>query len=782
MRIPNKLVINNLIKNKKQTFTTLISISLACILLFSIGIAFSTFKNNNIKESIAYRGTYHVQFNDIAYKDNYEYLNNDSNIKDIKVFQNHSSIFTNESDEHITLITTPEDLTPYFHLLAGNIPKHDKEIIISSNTASNYQLQIGERIDEFTITGIYNTTILYDKTIKNRFVAYGRYPINPTNEHTTFYVTYKNISESYNLIQENAIMLGIDNHKDPLGSHNHISPNTAILKAYGVTDDDLARIRSELILAVILYVLSLFCILIIYNSFSISLSERKSSFGALRSIGASINHIRILVIKEITILGLISIPASFLLSYSLIYLGVNFINSMIKTSIEVYIYPSFLLLSLLFVLFTIIISAITPARAASKVSPIAALTKQNNMRVKKSKEHYPFIKRVFGTEGEVAYKNIKRNGKKYTSTIISLSISVILFIITSTFINYIISTNEYERDYNYDISIYMTDHEDIINRIKSIKAYQELVLMNSSIRSVSSDNFLTDSTMVNIISLDDKSLREYKHELNITTDEAILYNPSSNNQYINNQSIKICREFSNLDTCFYEFNNLTITDKTYKDLFLMPTIILSERVYNQIYEEYLSANKNNSTDSVVIYINSKKYQKFDNEMQTIIRNYPNVEISYSNTALENHEKIVQYTTMCVIIYSVLGFITIISLTGMLSAINANLNIRETEMSILRSIGFSKKRLARMLKLESVFILVKTLLISIPVSSILILLLRYASSLQSDPTVRVKLIEFPWIYIGISIIITIIITFIATSFIGKKIRKKNIIDSIRSTSV
>ena len=126
MRIPNKLVINNLIKNKKQTFTTLISISLACILLFSIGIAFSTFKNNNIIESIAYSGTHHVQFNDIAYKDNYEYLNNDSNIKEIKVFQNYGSIFTNENDEHITLITTLEDLAPYFHLLAGDIPKHDK--------------------------------------------------------------------------------------------------------------------------------------------------------------------------------------------------------------------------------------------------------------------------------------------------------------------------------------------------------------------------------------------------------------------------------------------------------------------------------------------------------------------------------------------------------------------------------------------------------------------------------------------------------------------------------
>ena len=87
----------------------------------------------------------------------------------------------------------------------------------------------------------------------------------------------------------------------------------------------------------------------------------------------------------------------------------------------------------------IIISAYLPALAASKISPIKAIRLNDDIKIKSKKLKTPYlVNKLFGVYGDFAYKSMKRNKKKYRITIISLFISVVLFIMFSSYIYYII--------------------------------------------------------------------------------------------------------------------------------------------------------------------------------------------------------------------------------------------------------------------------------------------------------------------------------------------------------
>ena len=151
--------------------------------------------------------------------------------------------------------------------------------------------------------------------------------------------------------------------------------------------------------------------------------------------------------------------------------------------------------------------------------------------------------------------------------------------------------------------------------------------------------------------------------------------------------------------------------------------------------------------------------------------------NYYNYPLENHEENVTISTISLVINIVMTFIVIISLTSIINTINTNLLLRETEFSVLRSIGLSKKGLNKMLLFESIFLCIKTLLLGIPSATFFVGLLMYFSFILTK-----DLLEFPVPAYLIAFIGIIIIIFIMNVFSNNKIKNNNIIDSIRKNSI
>ncbi len=819
----NRIVFRNLKVNKKRTRATLIGIILSCILLFSVSLIVSTIKQNRIEEARRSYGEHHVVFEDVPYKKSFDIFKNDEKVQSFLVTQSVDSIFFSKLDyeESVDMVirSADFDLSEYLKLLNGDYPKTDGELLIPQSLSQKGNITIGDTIGNYIVTGIYGESVLgKDYISKNRDyiyrpISYIKKPIDDYNKTSSFYIKYKSPMKAYSNILEEALSIGVEYELNSLKEFNNVFPNTVLLSAHGVQENPALQLKTYLFLAILLYVLSLFCILIIYNSFSISLTERKKEFGILRSIGASKNQILSLVAKEVVLLGLISIPIAFMFSYIFIKCGIIFVNHFLKLNVNLFIDIFYVTISLFFIIFMIVVSAITPARKASQVSPLEAVKNAKYYRIKMGKENYPFIRKIFGIEGELAYKNIKRNGKKFSSTVLSLSISILLFITVSTFINYFFINLDDNIDRQFDISIYLYDNdlvdsEKFIERLENSKYIDDMVISKKGLFMINDNGhakneyFSKSGKTINIVGMDNKSFRKYSDLLHIKDDKIILYNMyelydengnmiSSGEAYDDNPVLDIC-EYANKQSCYLKLDNIHTTKENYLSMFNSPSIIVDNDTFEKYIDEYFKFHpgdfQSNKTyeeylkTSIDIDINSKKYELFDKEMESLLNIFTNMKISYSNGALENHEVIVQLLIIKFIFYVVLLFIAIISITGMLNSINTNLSLRSIEFSVLRSIGLESIGLDKMIRLESMFLVLKTGLISVSVSLVTIIAIRYVSSIQTIPGVSQTLIPIPWKYIIISVVGVLFIILIATKFSISKIKGKNIIDSIKKESI
>ena len=559
------------------------------------------------------------------------------------------------------------------------------------------------------------------------------------------------------------------------------------------------------IFATILVVVSVFCVLIVRNSFTISLTERKKQFGALRSIGASKKQIFKMVMIEAGMLSIIAIPLGILLSLALVS-GIIFIFNNLMSSqnvaYQLYLYPEFIIISLIFIVITIFASAAIPALKASKVSPMEAIRLNNVYKIKKSKENYPLIKKIFGSHGEIAYKNMKRNRKVFTSSVISLCIAIVLFLSFATLIDYVLVNSKVDFENKYDIVIYVHE-EDIIDKIENISAIDEIHYSINDWMQFQYNDFFTDEYLKNnemeetvtfmLIGLDPKSYSDYLNNLGINdTYNGILVNKIDNyNIFKGDSNIELnlitTDTIYNYETGSYE-NIISPSFMTLDNLYLaesypyssLPTITLIVNLDK--YEEIMNASsKENSFIQYEIDINAKDYKSFDNEMNKIIEENPNVEIDYTNYEIINYNYKMEAIAVSFIFYSILAFIAIISITTVFSSISTNIGIREKEFSVLRSIGLSKKGLNKMLILEGIFLALRVIFWSLLVSIIIIWFIREALKMLSILDKNV-IIPYPIGYIIGTIVVVLLLITLVTIYSINKIKKKNIVDSIKNENI
>ena len=220
------------------------------------------------------------------------------------------------------------------------------------------------------------------------------------------------------------------------------STNDSLLEYYGVTQYTNYNTMITLICVVLAAIIMVGSVSLIYNAFSISVSERTKQFGLLSSVGATRKQIRGAVFTEAVLLSGIGIPLGILSGYVGIAITLNILSGRINTLLStsggtIFLEPKFSWLAAVIAaaiaLFTVLISAAIPAGRATKISPIDAIRQKNDYSVPKktirvSKAAY----KLFGLPGVLSRKYYKVSKKKYRATVISLVISIILFICASS--------------------------------------------------------------------------------------------------------------------------------------------------------------------------------------------------------------------------------------------------------------------------------------------------------------------------------------------------------------
>ncbi len=480
MKILNKLTQKHLLLNKKRTIVTIIGILLSTALMCGIGLLVSSFREYSIKEVISSSGDYFAAIKNFPVEKLEEIKKNEkiSNYY-MKAITSYFPVREATEDRYGTyakMMKADQNYLDTLLLKEGTYPTKANELILTENSAQALKIKVGDTIslpigslyteeEPFKDTGYipYDVTFQEENTIEYKVVGilqknqllyekwydqgYG-FTIHNTEGPTTLYIKTQKAKDIFNVTKQ---IEGID---DSIST----SYNNSLLSYYGVSKYSNVMSTMTKVIAIILGLISVGCIIVIYNSFAISVMERKKQFGLFSSIGATKGQLRYTVFYEALLVGtigiLLGILSSFLGIGVVLYIINHLIGDLFEASLELSVYPIFLFIPILFMVITVFISAYLPAYQASRVSPIVAIRGNDDIKVNKRKiKTRKWIRKLFHMEGEIALKNIKRNKRKYRITIISLVVSIVLFISFSSLLDKMLGIDSFVTGVNFDISL-----------------------------------------------------------------------------------------------------------------------------------------------------------------------------------------------------------------------------------------------------------------------------------------------------------------------------------------
>lgn len=273
---------------------------------------------------------------------------------------------------------------------------------------------------EFTVVGIYDYSSLVTSVGAPGYEVYAG-PGNETGSYTDLYVELKDIKKTY------------DFQKEVFGGYGSVT-HESLLRWYGVVDNDRFSTVYTGLLLILTAVIMTGSVLLIYNAFSISLRERSTQFGLLSSLGATKKQLRQSMRYEAFMVSLIGIPLGVLSGIAGIGITLHFIEEGLSQwlygeskEIPLVVNAGAVLLSVMIAFFTVFISVWIPSKRIKRLSPMEAIRASEDIKIRPGEvKTGGWVFKIFGLPGMMADKNYKRDRKKYRTTIVSLSISILL--------------------------------------------------------------------------------------------------------------------------------------------------------------------------------------------------------------------------------------------------------------------------------------------------------------------------------------------------------------------
>lgn len=523
MSIFDKVTVKSLKKNKMRTLVTIIGIMLSTALICAVTTSFASVRQYAINFLEYSNGKWHSHEADADYN-TYSKLNDSDKIESVGVltYIGYADIgSSNEYKPYLYISGLDEDekgMIPV-HLVTGRMPENKNEIIIPDHLSKNGEVKLKEgdkitlgigdrKLDigklikygiitaaeadgyspemndmlltqnnpfrakdddegnvlsaeyldireerEYTVVGIYKRLNLEDYSAP----GYTAFTVpDAYNENTDYDVFYcmKNASDIYDFRKENG-----------LSGEN----NTELLLFLGISRHNSFYSVIFGLMGIVVGLIMFGSIMLIYNAFAISVSERTKQFGLLSSIGATKKQLRRMVRFEATALSLIGIPLGILLGIAGMWVTFLSIGSRFSVfsdpdypePLRICISPAALAAAALIAFVTIRISAWIPSKRATKVSAVEAIRQNEDIKQKKHIKTPNLVFRLFGLPGVLAHKYFKRNKKKYRATIISLFMSIVLFVSASAFTNYLTgATVDAFDSASYDYMLYWHNQAD----------------------------------------------------------------------------------------------------------------------------------------------------------------------------------------------------------------------------------------------------------------------------------------------------------------------------------
>lgn len=859
MSILNKFTVKNLKLNKKRTIVTIIGIMLSTALICGVAGLVSSFKASLINWIKVQDGNYHVSFHDIPVE-KLKYVSENQKVKDYYLVGDvgwaNLEDSTNDYKPYVHILEYDNKALKNLgvNLTEGRLPENSNEIVISEHIITNGRVVLkvgdeitldvgkrvssdGEELNENNPLLNGNTLIVYDdetdleekktekveetehienttkKTYKivgimqrlsrEDFSSPGYIVITHMDkipEKIDISVLYKNPKEYEEIAKDICKTFGIM-------SLNEIDINTELLRFEGVMSESMMTVLYT-IAGVIIAIIVVSSVFVIRNSFSISVAEKNRQYGMLASIGATSKQIKRNVIFEGMIIGLIAIPLGVILGIVAIMILLQVVNYLLVDMLNnlSFIYsinPLAIVCTIVISLITIYLSCLIPAIRASKISPIESIRGNKDIKTKAKKLRTSRLtKKIFGIGGVIASKNLKRSKKKYRTTVISLVVSIFIFISLSSILNLGTKvTGLYYKDFKFNMYVsYGTEeiYEELVKQdnVDNYAYYYQTSLDFEGMKYAS--EFGKDQlnaygdNMISLVAYNNEYFKNYIKELGLNPedyktvallqDDEIRYNDDGSKTIDRLYKIKPNDkiEVGRVDKTY----NITISKCTADDSKPMGqevtyyhdgVIIVSEDFVKEVFGEDV---ENSSYMLSNLLINSKHPQELENTLNDLIKvntKYTGLEVTNYDTYIDQQRRMV--LVVKIFLYGFISVITLIGVTNIFNTITTNMILRSKEFAMLKSIGMSKKEFNKMIRLESIMYGAKSLLIGIPLG----ILGSYGVYKAFAQGVDVGYM-IPYPAIIISIVFVFIIVGITMKYSLDKINKQNIIETIRKDNI
>lgn len=867
MNIIQKLTLAHLKKNKGRTIVTILGICVSVAMITAVFVSIASIMNYIGDVSLYSDGHWQARVSGIS-EETADKLASQADVQrvgrramlapEVSGFKIDYGVSSRTSTGSVFAA----DMTALQQLVTcdmeGSLPKNENEILVEKEfiESNNLDWQIGDTVTvpvgaryytedgetlflegnyyagesfeandirEFQITGILNGNL------PTRNYQIIRPATAAELSESTAYVELKDINiNSVADIRQIMTDCGIDSNQYEL--------NDEYLSANYSFDSNSSLASSTLpMVAVILAVIIFASVALIYNAFGMSLSERTRYLGMLASVGATKAQKSASVYFEGFLLGLVGIPVGIGAGLLGIYITLRAVGTRIQESGMInggenvpmnVVIPFWVIIGIIIVsAFTIFISAMIPAKKASSITPIDALRQTNEIKIKSKKlKSSKLVRAVFGYEGELANKNLKRNGRKSRVITASIALSIVLFLSVNSFCDMFVKANDLSNDMPYQVYVNVgseADYDMLQRETSDSSAVIDAYSITTSILFYSSgtpqDNMYTNQGVADAANLTSSYSR--------LLDDNVAYI-----NFVDDEDFNSLCEDNGIDSSIYytnagNFNELKALimnnvshDNSTGDVFT--DNILGKAFYYDAYDENGnilpdSENENlkavatdfikydpdnylcnlNSATTISLYVPLSMYisyyEDYSREDVVLALGY---ETEDHEALVDEIEKIVDQNSMTgvmimdvvqsmetmntlifvlqVFIYGFVALITLISIANIINTVSTGIDLRRKEFAMFKSVGITPQGFNKMICLESLFYGLKAIVFAIPISILLSLgmyLLMQSSNIPFTINIPLYLIVILAVFliVGVSMLYAV-----------SKLKKDSIVETLK----
>lgn len=857
MNILNKATLQSMKKNRTRTIVTIIGVVLSTAMITGVTAFGTSLLHFLINSSIVKYGNWHVEFFDADSSFSQERAH-DKEVIGTAAIENIGYAALNGAktpDKPYLFIAGFSDEafhTLSINLISGRLPENSDEVLVPAHVAAKggvrfragdtLTLAVGDRVDGNRIlsqhtpyhSGSAGETLVPKSEKTYKVVGICQRP--GFEEHSAPGYTLITKADSNGNADKFSLFVTLKNPRqvkayvnDKAGNHSFLF-NDYILRFMGVSDNRLINTLLYTVGGILLAIIMTGSILLIYNSFNISLNERTRQFGILASVGATGKQLGNSVLFEGLCIGVIGIPIGILTGIGSIGLILPIVAGKFSTilyskvPLTLSVSVSGIAAAAVISLLTILISAYLPARKAAHNSIMENILQTNEVKIhSKDLKISKLSQRIYGLEGTLALKNFKRNKKRYRSIILSLILSVVLFVSGSAFGSTLKRLlQQYMVTLDSDILLDIQDTSDsemlpLYNKLKTAdgvydSSYQILYPYSCTIKAGDlSDEFreyagvmqpdemvqlpldiqfITDSEYLDFIHKSGLPEAEYTGTngkmIAIAKQRVIRKNQPDQvfNLFANPSAIlsltpgtaenAITEQSLNIETTFVDTYPVdpppkqSTPSETNFCVFMM-VVPYSLKGSFKIPDSNVTAGMN---------FQSKNPTQTVAEMESVIQS----EGITSQYHLYNaYELLEQYHSLTfvtdVFTYVFVIMISLIAIANVFNTISTNIRLRRRELAMLRSIGMSERAFNKMMVFECIFYGMRALLLGLPIAGIISWLI-YKGFVAAERTENFKYV-FPFSSMVISAFSVLFIVFITMLYAIGRIKKENIIDALRN---